>query len=61
MISQTITNQVRWLFPNPGPKTNNENINLKVNKGVSGGNSDDPDKNPFGFTIMSGEEDDTAY
>lgn len=53
-----------WLFPNPGPETNNEKFDLKLDPTMGGAkgdgtnpnevNDDDPNQNSFGLYLLSG-------
>ncbi len=44
------------LFPTPGPESDTEKLDIKLDKSIGGGsNSNNPNDHPFGFYIMSGE------
>ena len=46
------------LFPSPGPESDTEKLDIKLDKAMGGqrdgGNSNNPDDHAFGFYIMSG-------
>lgn len=50
----------RNLFPEPGPKSNTEKLDIKIDKTMGNrrpaGNNQNPNDNAFGFFIMSGPE-----
>jgi chitinase len=49
------------LFPEVGPESNTEKLDIKLDKTMGGDrsapNSNSPDDNAFGFYIMSGENE----